>query len=307
MNALIRKMERKIGKYAIKNISLYLALLYAVGYVVEAVNMNLFNYISLNPYLILHGQIWRLITWIIIPPSLNINLFFMLLLLYVFYNFGTSLERSMGTFRYNLYLFSGMVFTVLGSFVLLIYVYLFQPQFVTNPEVAQMSFAALATFFSTFYIYMSIFLALAVVIPNMQILLMFILPVKMKYIAIIYGFIIGLSFIQGHFYERIVIGASMLNFVIFFSVTRKKTRSPKRMVDRMVYTHEMKKAKMVAKHECTICGVTGEEAPEREFRYCSKCEGNFEYCDQHLYTHQHITDADMPFNDEDIDEHSMKR
>lgn len=287
MEQYIFKLERKFGKYAIKNISMYLVLLYAIGYVIYALDSSLFNYISLNPYAILRGQIWRLFSWIIIPPSLGINPIFMVLLLYVFYNFGSSLERAMGTFRYNLYLISGMLFTVLGSFILLIYLYL--ANLVPEADGAALLFTMLAVQFSTFYVYMSIFLALAVVIPNMEILLMFILPVKMKYLAYVYGFIILLNFIQSNLIGKIVIATSMLNFLIFFISARKRNYpSPTHILRRAVHNKEVKNVKEKTKHKCTTCGVTQENDKEREFRFCSKCHGNHEYCDKHLYTHEHI-------------------
>ena len=288
MNEALNKLERKFGKYAIRNISLYLVLLYALAYVVIAMDMSMLNYVSLNPYAIMRGQIWRLVTWIMIPPSLSIN-FFTLLLLYIFYNFGTSLERTIGAFRYNVYLLSGMIFTLIGAFIVMVSLYISIPELASlSREETMVFFSTVAMSFSTFYVYMSIFMALAVVIPDMTILLMFILPVKMKYIAIIYGFILVLELLAGNFYSRVVIISSMLNFLIFFIYTRPKSQSPKEIIRRAVYNKEVKKVKTVAKHKCAVCGVTGEDAPDREFRYCSKCDGNYEYCDQHLYTHVHV-------------------
>ena len=116
--------EKKFGKYAIKNLSLTLIMCYAAGYVIELVIPGLFYYLTLNPYAIMRGQIWRLVTWILIPPESS-NLFFVLLMLYFYYSLGTSLERTWGTYRYNVYIFSGMLFTIIGSFLMMVYCYLF--------------------------------------------------------------------------------------------------------------------------------------------------------------------------------------
>jgi len=292
MNAAINKLERKYGKYAISNISLYLVLLYAAAYVLFALDQSLLNYISLNPYAIMRGQIWRIVTWIMIPPSLYVN-FLTLLLLYVFYMFGTNLERAIGAFRYNLYLLSGMVFTFIGALIAMAYLFIAFPELtsVVSHENRMAFFADVAMSFSTFYVYMSIFMAVAVIMPDMTILLMFILPVKMKYLGIIYGFVIFLEVLSGNFFTRVVVIASMLNFLIFFWMNRPKLLkvSPQQIFKRAVYKHEVKKTKVVARHKCFTCGVTSEQAPEREFRYCSKCEGNYEYCDVHLYTHVHVS------------------
>ena len=46
-------------------------------------------------------------------------------------------------------------------------------------------------------------------------------------------------------------------------------------------------------HKCAVCGRTEKDDPNLEFRYCSKCEGNLEYCMDHLYTHKHVTKEDL--------------
>ena len=115
--------EKRFGKYAIKNISLILLLCYGIGYVIEAVNSSFLLYLTLNPYAILHGEVWRLFTWILIPPSSlggSMGIFFVCIMLLFYYNIGTTLEHTWGTYRYNVYLLSGMLFTVAGSFVWMI-------------------------------------------------------------------------------------------------------------------------------------------------------------------------------------------
>ena len=76
----LSKLERKWGKYAIPNITLYLIICYAFGYVIELFNSSFLNYLTLNPYAILHGQVWRLLTWIVVPPE-GLDLFTLVMLL----------------------------------------------------------------------------------------------------------------------------------------------------------------------------------------------------------------------------------
>ncbi|MFI3212049.1 MAG: hypothetical protein R3Y24_01770 [Eubacteriales bacterium] len=272
-----RKLEQAIGKYAIENISLYLIICYAFGYLISFVNSSFINYLTLEPSMILKGQIWRLFTWILVPPSSS-NVFFILITLYLYYSLGTSLERVWGTYRYNLYLFSGMLFTVIGGFLLYIGFYLI---FGTP-----VSFGVL---FSTYYINMSIFLAYAATFPDMQLLLMFIFPIKVKYLGIVYGAMLILQCFSGGIVMWVVVGASLLNFVVFFVTSRNKTHlNPKNMKRRQVYRAQVKQATNGPKHKCAICGRTEVTNPELEFRYCSKCEGNYEYCQEHLFTHEHV-------------------
>jgi hypothetical protein len=132
-------------------------------------------------------------------------------------------------------------------------------------------------------------LAIAVILPDMTIYLMFIIPIKMKFVGIFYGLGIVFSFLLSDTVDRVVIVASLLNFIIFFmAVYRKPALSPKQIKRKAAYRGEMKKVLYTGGHKCAICGVTDKSAPEREFRYCSKCQGNYEYCDEHLYTHAHV-------------------
>lgn len=279
--------EKKFGKYAIKNLSLTLIMCYAAGYLIEMVLPGLFHYLTLNPYAIMHGQIWRLVTWILIPPESS-NLFFVLLMLYFYYSLGTSLERTWGTYRYNVYIFSGMLFTIIGSFLMMGYCYLTLPADMIEygPRVF---FSAVSPLFSTYYVNMSIFLAFAATFPEVQVLLMFIIPVKVKVLGIIYGIMLIANFIQGSVYSRFAMAASLFNFVVFWVTSKNHIHmSPRQVKRRQEFRREVKRNTGVTKHKCAICGRTELDSPDLEFRFCSKCNGNYEYCQEHLFTHQHV-------------------
>ena len=177
------KFEKKFGKYAIKNISLMLIMCYAVGYIIQLMGGGFLDFLTLNPYRILHGEIWRIVTWIIVPPS-SFNLF-TVIMLFFYYSVGTTLERTWGAYRYNLYLFSGMLFTVLGSFVALGLCYIFQGEAMAIPGNAAVVCEFYSTLFSTYYINMSILLAFAATFPDVQVMIMFVIPLKMKWLGII--------------------------------------------------------------------------------------------------------------------------
>lgn len=278
------KFEKRFGKYAISNLSLILILCYVVGYVIELVNADFLLYLTLNPYAILHGQIWRIFTWIIIPPS-SLDPFTIIMLLF-YYNIGTSLERTWGTYRYNVYLLSGMLFTVLGSFVWLAIQY-----FTGGPAMNLSYISTIASlYFSTYYINMSIFLAFAATFPEVQVLLMFIIPVKVKWMGILYGLVLVYDFLfAGTLVTRIAIASSLLSFVIFFFTSRSHIHmSPKQMKRRAEFKQDIRRNSKVTKHKCAICGQTEDDDPTLEFRFCSKCNGNYEYCQQHLFTHTHV-------------------
>ena len=280
----LNKMERKIGKYAIPNLMIYLIAAYCIGFVIYTVNPNFMLMLTLSPYHILHGQVWRLITWLLMPTDTRV--FSLLIMALLYYQLGSALERSWGTFRFNVYIFGGMLFTVIGAFILYgIYAAAGTGSLETISLISSLTF-------TTNYINLTIFLAFAVMYPEMQILLFFIIPVKMKWMAVVYAVLIAINLILTSWGGRIAIIMSILNFLIFFLSTRNYRRvSPKEIHRKQVFKAQMREPRrgsMVTKHKCAVCGRTELDDPNLEFRFCSKCDGNYEYCQDHLFTHQHI-------------------
>ena len=273
----LNKLERKFGRYAIHNLTLYLIGGYIIGFGVYMFVPNLLNLLTLEPAYILHGQIWRIVTWVLIPPSGNILTTVIMMLFY--YSLGTALERTWGTFRYNVYIFSGIIFTVLGAFILYL--------------IVGVEAVGYGMFFSTYYINMSIFLAFAVSYPDMEVLLYFILPIKMKWMALVYAALIIYDLMRGNLFTRIAIIASLLNFIVFFLSSRNmKPYMPKEQMRKRKFRQEQERPHMTyaggTRHRCAVCGRTELDDPNLEFRFCSKCNGNYEYCQDHLFTHEHV-------------------
>ena len=304
----LNKLERRFGRYAIRNLSAVIIGLYAAGYLLAIFSPSILSYLTLEPYFILRGQVWRILTWVIVPPgSLGI---FTVIMLFFYYSIGQVLERTWGAFRFNFYIFSGIIFTVLGAFVLY--------------GITLMRYGvprAFGGYFSTYYINMSIFLAFAVSYPDMQVLLYFIIPVKMKWMGILYGALVLVSMVQGDWVARVAIIASLLNFIIFFMMTQKGNRTagnrnmfgqggfggggPGRQpgygsAANAAGARRAAKASSASSgsagtsgarsgpmHRCTICGRTELDGDHLVFRYCSKCDGAYEYCQDHLFNHEH--------------------
>lgn len=273
----LNKLERKFGRYAIHNLTMYLIGGYVIGYGVYMFMPSLLNWLTLEPAYILRGQVWRIVSWVLIPPSGNILTTVIMMMLY--YSLGRALEQTWGSFRYNVYIFSGILFTVLGAFLLY--------------AIIGVDTVGYGMFFSTYYINMSIFLAFAVSYPDMEVLLYFILPIKMKWMALVYAVLILNSLITGTLYTRIAIIASILNFIVFFlSSGTMRPYMPKQQRRKRKFKKENSRPHMTyaggAKHRCAVCGRTELDDPTLEFRFCSKCNGNFEYCQDHLFTHEHV-------------------
>ena len=101
----MNKLERKFGRFAITNLMYYIIILYAFGFVLSLVAPNVYyQYLSLDAAAILQGQVWRLVTWVLIPPEES-NVLFVLIMLYLYYSLGNLLERIWGTFKFNVYIF----------------------------------------------------------------------------------------------------------------------------------------------------------------------------------------------------------
>ena len=254
MKNWLDKMERRFGRYAIRNLTMYLLAGYAIGYLLSFTMPQLLTYFTLEPALILKGQVWRLLSWVIIPPNDNI------------------------IFRYNVYIFSGILFTVIGAFIV-------------NGLIGGIT--GFGSLYSTYYINMSIFLACASIMPDYQLLLYGIIPIKMKWLAVLDVVLLAVDAVQGGLIIRIVIIASLLNFIIFFFCNRNlRGHSPKQAARRKKFQKQISRPQNQyaggAKHRCAVCGRTELDNPTLEFRYCSKCNGNYEYCQDHLFTHEHV-------------------
>lgn len=302
----LNKMERKFGKYAVPNLTRYIILTYVIGYAMMIfmranVNLNLIGMLSLNPYAILHGQVWRLVTWIIMPPSYSLDIF-TIIMLFVYYQLGSVLENTWGDFLYNVYILLGLITTIIGAFII---------YFIYGSELFLAADASGYAIISTYYISMSIFLGFAMTFPEQQMLFMFIIPLKIKYLAyadivlLIYEIVTSrLPLLTG-----IVIGSSLAATAIFYFLFKgysgrgnrkqRKRRAEFRKAAGMGSGNLFNRSndrgqqtrgagpRQIMKHKCAVCGQT-ESNPALEFRFCSKCNGNYEYCQEHLFTHKHV-------------------
>lgn len=292
----MQKLERKFGKYAIHNLMIYVIILYVIGWVIQIVNIEFYyRVLSLDVSAILYGQIWRIFTFIIMPPP-GSSTIFMFFTLYLYYILGNNLEKVWGAFRFNVYFFMGVLLHVVAAF--LIY-FIFG---VNWP-------------LTTYYLNMSLFFAFATIYPDMQLYLFFVLPIKIKWLAILDGAYFIFTIFAGYSVyflpndmvfklqdislnlgiialPEVATGAlvSLLNFIIFFFMTRNfKKYSPSEIKRKRKYKSQVKQSiNSGIKHKCDICGRTSESNPELTFRFCSKCSGNHEYCQEHLFSHQHI-------------------
>ncbi len=295
----LNRLERKVGRYAIPNLMLYMIVLYAAGFILDMVAPGVYiQWLALDVYQILHGQVWRLFTFVLQPPSSNV--FFILIELYLYYSYGRALESMWGSFRFNVYYFSGLLFQILAAFVFYGIICLIFGGMVP---------VSTAGIGSMYQVNRAMFLAYIVMVPNATFYIYFLIPIKAKWLGIISGVLMAyeiFSYLRfglllgGPYALAIVV--SLLNFLIFFLMTRKYHRlAPSELKRKAQFRKKMNDAKwdsgtivefqgrnMITKHKCAICGRTELDDDSLEFRFCSKCDGNYEYCSEHLYTHTHV-------------------
>ena len=185
-----QKLERKYSKYAIQNLMMYIIVLYAVGFVFEVFAPGVYStYLSLDFAYIFKGQIWRLVTFIIQPPSTSI--IFVFFSLYFYYLIGTVLENIWGSFKFNVYFFSGVILNIIAALI----IYL----------IFGISFNM-----STHYINLALFMAFAMEQPDMEVLLFFVIPIKIKWMALLDGIVFAIIILGGFIVPTIAV--SGVNF-----------------------------------------------------------------------------------------------
>lgn len=241
------------------------------------------NYLLFVPTLIFQGEVWRLVTWIFIPNSTNP--FYLLLGCYFYYWIASMLEREWGTAKFNLFYLSGAVLSVVFGLVLGYFQGTYSVFIIPVSDLV-------------YYLNLSIFLVLATLYGEMQVLLFFIIPVKMKWMALIDVVLVLVRVVQyaqqGLWLLALVPLASFLNYFIFtwsFWSTKlglARSRHNPKVVNFKKAQKQQAKANPGYRHKCAVCGITDLDNPDMEFRYCSKCDGYYCYCADHINNHVHI-------------------
>ena len=256
---LLRRLERRFGRYAVPNVTLVLILGQAFVYLAaSAPGGAQLDRLQLVPALVLKGEVWRLFTYPLTPPPLSPIV--LLIYLMAFYYFGTAVESIWGAFRYNAYLLLGFTLTAAAAFV--------EPNWPA----------------SSHYVKTSVFLAYAALLPNAVIHIYMILPVKARYLAALTWALYAYSAWFGGLSTRLTILAAVANFFLFFAYSSLQGLRQARR--RRGFRRKVAEGNKPVTHECRVCGLTSEMAPKTAFRYCSKCAGQCCYCPEHIKDHE---------------------
>ena len=289
----IDRLEKRYLNFGVSNLMIYVIAISGLGMLISMVNPYIYyQYLSLDFYQIFHhGQVWRLITFLLCPSaggSGSSGLFWFVIMAWVYYSIGSNLERIWGRFRFTLFYLSGIVMILIVTLAAYLIMGIVYP--------AQEVGIWLGMQVTLEYVTESLFLAFALVFPDVQFLLFFIIPVKAKWLSIFYFALDAYQIIQGimmkSYYPVALIVVSLINIFIFFFFAKGRpgmaahARQTKRKAEFKQKMHESREKGPI--HRCAICGRTELDAPELDFRYCSKCDGRYEYCSEHLFTHEHV-------------------
>lgn len=277
LNNLIERFCYRHPRFGIPNLVFYLIGGSCIVYLLDLLTYSRVAVSSLLDFdraLILHGQVWRLVTFIF--TTWGQNPLFFLLAMYFLWFIGTNLEREWGSCKFTCYYGLGLILTIILGLI-------------TGSA-------------STYYLDLTLFLAFATLFPDTQFLILFIIPVRAKILGWIDGALLAISFLISLFSLNIG-GALMMviaifNYLLFF--WPELMYHVKRMRGQAKYSRQsnvvnFKKAARDFQrrdfvHKCTVCGRTDAENPDLEFRYCSKCAGYYCYCIDHINNHAHITE-----------------
>jgi hypothetical protein len=266
--SLLDKLERTFGRFAIPNLPLVIVI--GQVFVLATSMFNLIDPLKLIlvPAWVLEGDWWRIFSFIffIQVPKSALGFVFTAFGWYLFFLMGNALEQHWGVFRFNVFLFISYAFTVGLSFVT-------PGAPVTN-----------------LFILGSVFLAFAYLNPDFEMLLFFVLPVKIKWLALITWVLYAVQFFRGDLAIKLQIGASILSYLLFFGPDIFLSRRFR--ANRARQAAQRAKDEEAPRHVCHVCGKTDKSHPQLDFRYCSKCAGDQCYCPEHIQNHAHVVPAD---------------
>ena len=315
------KFLKKHEDFGIPYLYFVIMICTVFGYILRYAAPEAYSSMLLIPYnAIVKQEYWRFFTWIFtVPYEIGGSLWMMIILpinLYFYYSIGRRLEMYWGRLMYNLYVIGGFVlidiFVILGG-VLKYNLGLFNTGILSVDDV----YAGVDIMR---FVYMSIFLAFTVVGGDGIVYMYFIIPLKMKWLGYIDLIILLYYFIIGGLFTKLIVVASILNYFIYFFINKKRyIPSPSDLKRKRQFksSYKPKSSKPkdikynsdgtikfpgsskiippgygnpegISVHKCAVCGRTEVGNPNLEFRFCSKCNGNYEYCSDHLYTHEHI-------------------
>ena len=252
------------------NAVIYLLSLFARG--------GSLNFLCMDPASVLRGELWRIVTYVLLPTNGGI---FLVISLFFYYWLGESLERLWGSTKFTVYYVSGTLLTALASLL------------------AYLIDGISVPIYGAVYVNTALFLAFALNYPDAMVNIYFIIPVKMKGLAALEGILYALSVVTAiaarMWGQALMPIVALLNLFVFFTpdFLRKADRVKAHTRPQAVQFRRAFKEQQRQKgyhHKCSVCGRTDTDYPDLQFRYCSKCAGYHCFCEDHIFNHTHFTE-----------------
>jgi membrane associated rhomboid family serine protease len=266
-------------RFGIPNLMLFIIIGNAIVWVFTQMDTThtLAGFLAFSPYHILHGQIWRIITFALVPDYSS--LLSLVISLYFYYFIGSALENQWGAGKFTVYYFTGLLCTIVYGFIV---------YFITGVSYS----------ISTSYINLSMFFSFATLFPETRVLLFFFIPVKIKWLAYIDAAFFVLEVLVSPFPANLLPVVAILNYLLFcggwlFDIIRPANiRNKRRTVNfkREAKRVNRERARAPYNYRCELCGRTDADYPDLEFRYCSRCAGYHCYCIDHINNHIHFSE-----------------
>jgi membrane associated rhomboid family serine protease len=266
-------------RFGIPNLMLFIIIGNAIVWVFTQMDTThtLTGFLAFSPYHILHGQIWRIITFALVPDYSS--LLSLVISLYFYYFIGSALENQWGAGKFTIYYFTGLLCTIVYGFIV---------YFITGVSYS----------ISTSYINLSMFFSFATLFPETRVLLFFFIPVKIKWLAYIDAAFFVLEVLVSPFPANLLPVVAILNYLLFcggwlFDIIRPANiRNKRRTVNfkREAKRVNRERARAPYNYRCELCGRTDADYPDLEFRYCSRCAGYHCYCIDHINNHIHFSE-----------------
>jgi hypothetical protein len=281
MNRFVNSVDRfcaKHPRFGIPNLMIFVIVGNLLIWLFSAMDTTgqLLGMLYFSPAHILQGQIWRLVTFVLVPESTS---FLMLVALYFYYLIGNTLERHWGSGKFTIYYLCGMFFTILYGFVV---------YFVFDVN----------CYVSAYYINLSMFFSFATLYPDTLVLLFFVIPIKIKWLAVLDGIYFVLAVFTNQFPYNFLPVMAVLNYLLFCGGWIFDAVRPQRVRQRYKTINYKKEAQRINREQarkpynrkCEVCGRTDTDYPDLEFRYCSRCAGYHCFCMDHINSHVHFTE-----------------
>jgi membrane associated rhomboid family serine protease len=247
------KLERRIGFIAVPGLIRIVVGMSALVFILVYLDPHYVNVLDLDPAMIRRGQVWRLFTYIFIPQTLS-PLWIVFVLWFLWW-IGEGLERAFGAFRLTLYFLIGMIGTTIAAF------------FFGNAFANSMLVTSLFYAFARFY-------------PDEVIYVLFILPLKIKWVAWIMALFLFIGLFVGTMAYRMAVVAALGNYLIFFGPEIiHEARHRRDVTTRRQRFETSTRSESEPLHKCATCGATELSDPNLEFRVARDGE---EYCVPHL-------------------------